>query len=395
MAGKVGCGLLLAVLFCAAAVSRAPFVVFLLALAMVFTAFLWWDARTLRRQVTAALQLPAKPVRPGEAFAVTVHLQNAGRRTVPELRAVLRAEDAESGTAIELPCAAMLAPGGRADLRVTLRAAKSGLWRFKLQKLTVRDHLGLFAADCPPDGQTWELCVLPPAEGEADGAGNTPQNRAEQESRAGQDVADGVYDLRPYRVGDPLKQIHWKLTAKVDELTVREPLGATYRADPAGTLLAEDGGTPPPVLHFGRAAVTRLRTDPPQGRRPGHRAGICGPRAAAPAGCGGTACSAWLRGFLDTFAADAGAAGGGEQRVFAGAARLDLARRGGAVRLVAGAVLCTAACRCQARGCAGAGRGVSGAAVFGAAGLPARHGCLCQRREAMPEYTFQRGFCRG
>ena len=81
MAGKVGCGLLLAVLFCAAAVSRAPFVVFLLALAMVFTAFLWWDARTLRRQVTAALQLPAKPVRPGEAFAVTVHLQNAGRRT--------------------------------------------------------------------------------------------------------------------------------------------------------------------------------------------------------------------------------------------------------------------------------------------------------------------------
>lgn len=112
-APKVGCGLLLAVLFCAAAVSRAPFVVFLLALAMVFTAFLWWDARTLRRQVTAALQLPAKPVRPGEAFAVTVHLQNAGRRTVPELRAVLRAEDAESGTAIELPCAAMLAPGGR------------------------------------------------------------------------------------------------------------------------------------------------------------------------------------------------------------------------------------------------------------------------------------------
>lgn len=110
-APKVGCGLLLAVLFCAAAVSRAPFVVFLLALAMVFTAFLWWDARTLRRQMTAALQLPAKPVRPGEAFAVTVHLQNAGRRTVPELRAVLRAEDAESGTAIELPCAAMLAPG--------------------------------------------------------------------------------------------------------------------------------------------------------------------------------------------------------------------------------------------------------------------------------------------
>lgn len=352
--------------------------------------------RTLRRQVTAALQLPAKPVRPGEAFAVTVHLQNAGRRTVPELRAVLRAEDAESGTAIELPCAAMLAPGGRADLRVPLRAAKSGLWRFKLQRLTVRDHLGLFAADCPPDSQTWELCVLPPAEGEADGAGNTPQNRAEQESRAGQDIADGVYDLRPYRVGDPLKQIHWKLTAKVDELTVREPLGTTYRADPAGTLLAEDGGTPPPVLHFGRAAVTRLRTltrrkaaDPDTGLEFVDR--VLLPQQ-------GAAARPVLRGCVDfsiLLLLTLGLLAAVNSAFSLALPAWIWPGRGGAVRLVAGAVLCAAACRCQARGCAGAGRGVSGAAVFGAAGLPARHGSLCQRREAMPEYTFQRGFCRG
>ena len=207
MAGKVGCGLLLAVLFCAAAVSRAPFVVFLLALAVVFTAFLWWDARTLRRQVTAALQLPAKPVRPRRGhFAVTVHLQNAGRRTVPELRAVLRAEDAESGTA-ELPCAAMLAPGGRADLRVTLRAAKeSGLWRFKLpQEGTVRDHLGLFAADCPPDVQTLELCVLPPAE-----EGRRRGQYLGTSRRAGEPRGTGHYRRRlrsaPLPCGDPLNK---------------------------------------------------------------------------------------------------------------------------------------------------------------------------------------------
>ena len=31
-------------------------------------------------------------------------------------------------------------------------------------------------------------------------------------------------DLRPYRPGDPIKVIHWKLSAKLDSLIVREPL---------------------------------------------------------------------------------------------------------------------------------------------------------------------------
>ena len=257
MAGKVGCGLLLAMLFAAAAVSRAPFAVLLLAFAVLLVGFLAWYVRTLRGDVAVTLQLPTRPVQPGEEFSVLVQLRNAGRRPVPELRVVLQAADAESGTVIELPCGAMLAPHQCADLRVTLRAAQSGLWRFCVQKAAVRDPLGLFAASCAVPPQSQALCVLPPAEGEDNGAGNNPQNKTEAQTTAGHDMADGVYDLRPYRMGDSLKQIHWKLTARVGELTVREPLGATYRTDPAGTVLAEQAA--PPVLHLGQAAVKRLR----------------------------------------------------------------------------------------------------------------------------------------
>ena len=256
MAGKVGCGLLLAMLFAAAAVSRAPFAIFLLAFAVLLVGFLAWYVRTLRGDVAVTLQLPTRPVQPGEEFSVLVQLRNAGR-PVPELRVVLQAADAESGTVIELPCGAMLAPHQRADLRVTLRAAQSGLWRFCVQKAAVRDPLGLFAAPCAVPPQSQALCVLPPAEGEDSGMGSNPQNKTEAQTTAGHDMADGVYDLRPYRMGDSLKQIHWKLTARVGELTVREPLGATYRADPAGTVLAEQAA--PPVLHLAQAAVKRLR----------------------------------------------------------------------------------------------------------------------------------------
>ena len=64
MAGKVGCALLLAVLFAAAAVSRTSFAVFLAALAVLLVGFLAWYVRTLRRDVTVTLQLPARPVHP-------------------------------------------------------------------------------------------------------------------------------------------------------------------------------------------------------------------------------------------------------------------------------------------------------------------------------------------
>ncbi len=36
-----------------------------------------------------------------------------------------------------------------------------------------------------------------------------------------------VHEARPYREGDPLNSIHWKLSAKHDELIVREPMAPT------------------------------------------------------------------------------------------------------------------------------------------------------------------------
>ena len=66
MAGKVGCALLLAVLFAAAAVSRTSFAVFLAALAVLLVGFLAWYVRTLRRDVTvrcSCLPAPCTPTR--------------------------------------------------------------------------------------------------------------------------------------------------------------------------------------------------------------------------------------------------------------------------------------------------------------------------------------------
>lgn len=71
MAGKLGRALVLLVLLAAALITQAPLAVFLLAFALVLLVLLRLDAAYLRRQVTAELLVPDKPVIQGEDFALT------------------------------------------------------------------------------------------------------------------------------------------------------------------------------------------------------------------------------------------------------------------------------------------------------------------------------------
>lgn len=95
----------------------------------------------------------------------------------------------------------------------------------RVERLRVVDGLGLFALPVPRPQARSVLSLphrldlpLPPAlAGEEEAAGPlTPRPGG----GPGED-----YDLRPYRPGDPVSAIHWKLSSKRDELVVRETLG--------------------------------------------------------------------------------------------------------------------------------------------------------------------------
>ena len=132
--------------------------------------------------------------------------------------------------------------------------------------------------------------------------------------------------------------------------------------------------------------------DPPQGHRPRYGAGICGPCAAAPhqgrcpphGGNGG--------GSADFGTAGLGLADGTERCVCTGIADLGVARRGGTVCGVAGTAPRPAFQGGPLRRGAGAGRGVSGAAVCRAAAVFGRCGTVRGCRQAVLEYTLQRKF---
>lgn len=127
--------------------------------------------------------------------------------------------------------------GGResAEQRITLNAGKSGVWSIAVRGITLRDHLGVFTAACPAAVQSQSICVLPAAAaGKAKAETAPDEDGDEADTRA---ALGGSYELREYRDGDTIKQVHWKLSAKLDRLMVREPLTALRAAlTPGGDL---------------------------------------------------------------------------------------------------------------------------------------------------------------
>ena len=158
MAGKLGRALVLLVLLAAALITQAPLAVFLLAFALVLLVLLRLDAAYLRRQVTAELLVPDKPVIQGEDFTLTVRLRNRSRLPIPALVVLLNAADEWGGGQITLRCAAMLGGRESAEQRITLNAGKSGVWSIAVRGITLRDHLGVFTAACPAAARSLTTC---------------------------------------------------------------------------------------------------------------------------------------------------------------------------------------------------------------------------------------------
>ncbi len=127
----------------------------------------------------------------------------------------------------------------RTDGSLALPTEHCGCVKMELQKIRIYDYLGLIPLPRRKKALR-DLIVLPrPVE---------PQPRPDLESflmlqlkpKPGGGLTE-VYDHRPYREGDPVRSIHWKLSLKTDEMIVREALEPVKRRT---ALAVETPGSP-------------------------------------------------------------------------------------------------------------------------------------------------------
>lgn len=117
-------------------------------------------------------------------------------------------------------------PGrGTGETALTLHSGQCGLFRIQAECVRVCDPLGIcrFTA---VDDRHWELMVQPglfamelllPMRGSV----SEDSDRYAQD-RAGYDLAE-TFQVREYAPGDSPRQIHWKLSSKLDRMIVRDP----------------------------------------------------------------------------------------------------------------------------------------------------------------------------
>lgn len=107
------------------------------------------------------------------------------------------------------------------DRSWTLETDHCGMVDCQIDRLWLCDCLGLFALPARPP-KPLSLMIAPHPE--RPGPIELPEGVGTPvPSPRGKTVLGETYDLRPYREGDSLRMIHWKMTAKRDELVTREP----------------------------------------------------------------------------------------------------------------------------------------------------------------------------
>ena len=109
----------------------------------------------------------------------------------------------------------------------------------QVRRLWVCDCLGLFALPVPPPAAA--SLLVGPVPVKADAVTIPQQKGAALPAPKGRAPTGEEYDLRDYLPGDSVRSIHWKLSAKRDQLIVRELLASRK---PLPVLLLDHLGPP-------------------------------------------------------------------------------------------------------------------------------------------------------
>lgn len=181
-------------------------------------------------------------VRRGAEAWFLVEMENG--RHLPVSRVTLRLRIRNCLTSTERWKKLVLSGGSRgAFMSEPADTAHCGLLKCSVVQMRIYDCLGLFFFHRKlPEAADILVCPIPaepeiPPELDGDRAGETSFH-----PRPGGGPGED-YDLRPYRPGDPVRMIHWKLSSKKEDVIIREVLEAV-RAVP---LLTFD--------HFGAPAA--------------------------------------------------------------------------------------------------------------------------------------------
>lgn len=209
----------------AAVFGGSDFARFLLGFEFLLVIALFAFAQIARQCVRAALCAPVPEARRAEPVTLEVRLENRGVLPISGVRVALQCKDAFDGAVVPLRGTAALDASDEVLLRFTVQAKHYGLLTVWGEKIAVSDPLGVYSPRLGFPEQEYQIAVLPefaPSSAQHTQKGGLGELDDAEESYARGDDPSTAYELRKYQSGEPLRNVHWKMTAKTDEFMVKE-----------------------------------------------------------------------------------------------------------------------------------------------------------------------------
>jgi uncharacterized protein (DUF58 family) len=177
--------------------------------------------RVRRQRLRISAQRSLQPARAeaGSPARADLTLMNIGARTTPVLSAT---DSFDTGRRVARFLVPPLAPGETADAAYRLPTTRRGIYTIGPLTLSVHDAFGVVETGLTLAGED-RFVVYPKVEDVLPMPG-----AASREARMGSMQASRVpvgldfFGLREYEVGDDLRRVHWRSTARTGELMLRQ-----------------------------------------------------------------------------------------------------------------------------------------------------------------------------
>ncbi|MDD2441117.1 MAG: DUF58 domain-containing protein [Eubacteriales bacterium] len=184
-------------------------------------ALLW-----LRTRLKIEESLRQTLIRRGDQTSLVIRLTLASRQIIGLAEATI-AKPGQDGQVVRERRLTALAHRGETTVALPLSGVHRGIFRVGLLRLRCRDVFGLVRLPfyrCQPERLQQVLTVLPrpyafdPLQ---DLSSLLQENQLQKAWKPGSEL-DAIANIRQQQPGDALKRAHWKLSARLDELMIRE-----------------------------------------------------------------------------------------------------------------------------------------------------------------------------
>ena len=220
MKNKITFLLFLLVLILFYIMSDSIFADFALGTSVLVTIFLFGQMFYMKKHVEAAIQMSENMITRGNLIRIPIIVKNSGKLPITWVEAKICYMDSDGNNYKPLKISGMVEAKGEVQLDAYLKTTHCGIVTAYLEYVYISDYFGVFTGKCAADNVKKEIFVLPWTHVPM---AETLAEAGDFAGKYGEDVYE-TYDVREFRDGDDIRQIHWKLTAKMDVLLLREYL---------------------------------------------------------------------------------------------------------------------------------------------------------------------------